>query len=489
MKEKIVLVIGFSALLLSLFSGLSFSTVVKASLLESIKTVDYENSSTPVGGIISENTTWTLENSPYIFVDTVTIAPDVTLTIEPGVTVDMDFWSLRVEGTLRAVGNETHRIKIKALEQQLDYSVRIYFADISVPWNEATNTGCIIEYVDISFWCLPYGIYGGFPKISNNLMYFTGETGISTDGMISNNTIKVNGYRAIYVKGSASILYNIIEGDMTAGIFVGEGADSPTIIGNLIKYYCWNGIVLSGGWRGNPYIANNTVVNCRNGLNFPHYLTPEGMDRASVVYNNIYGNVYTVEVGKEDPRITINIPYNWWGTTNTSLIDKKIYDQKDDRRLSLINYTAFMVSPAYFPLDVTPPKILEIAQEPQRDNVGYFQNVTVIANITDDVTGVNEVILSYTVNAESPWFNVTMNYNSTLTFYEAVIPGHPLNKTIRYIVIAYDYAGNCKVDDYGGQYYVYTVIPEFPSAIILSLFVVLTMFATVFVKKRLLEKT
>lgn len=42
---------------------------------------------TEVKGIIASDTTWTLENSPYIAVDNITITPDSTLTIEPGVVV------------------------------------------------------------------------------------------------------------------------------------------------------------------------------------------------------------------------------------------------------------------------------------------------------------------------------------------------------------------------------------------------------------------
>ncbi|MDI6691379.1 MAG: hypothetical protein QME50_05875 [Candidatus Bathyarchaeota archaeon] len=272
------------------------------------KAVNYSSSETSVGGIISQNTTWTLENSPYVFVDTVTVARDVTLTIGPGVTIDMDFWSLRVEGTLRAVGNETHRIKIKALEQQLEYQWRIYFADSSTPWNEVTGTGCVIEYAEINFWCLPSGIYGGAPKISNNLIRFTGSWAIATGGIISNNTI-VGGYSAICAMGNALVLFNIID-VMEMGITISSTADSPRIMWNFIRG-CWDGIPFSGGWIGSPTVANNTVVDCRNGISFSYSLNPEGLDRASILYNNIYGNVYAVEVEKEDPRITINVTYNW----------------------------------------------------------------------------------------------------------------------------------------------------------------------------------
>ncbi|MEM3640343.1 MAG: hypothetical protein QXH37_00225 [Candidatus Bathyarchaeia archaeon] len=52
-----------------------------------VNAVNHSYSGTYIGGIIWENTTWTLENSPYIITETVQIPENVTLTIEPGVTV------------------------------------------------------------------------------------------------------------------------------------------------------------------------------------------------------------------------------------------------------------------------------------------------------------------------------------------------------------------------------------------------------------------
>ena len=42
---------------------------------------------TEVSGIISSNTTWTLENSPYIVTGNILLNEGITLTIEAGVTV------------------------------------------------------------------------------------------------------------------------------------------------------------------------------------------------------------------------------------------------------------------------------------------------------------------------------------------------------------------------------------------------------------------
>ncbi|MEW6104001.1 MAG: right-handed parallel beta-helix repeat-containing protein, partial [bacterium] len=60
---------------------------------------------TYVSGTITNNTTWILANSPYVVTDTVTVASDIALTIEPGVTVRFGTeTSLICYGTLNAIG-------------------------------------------------------------------------------------------------------------------------------------------------------------------------------------------------------------------------------------------------------------------------------------------------------------------------------------------------------------------------------------------------
>jgi hypothetical protein len=66
---------------------------------------------TEVGGPIISDTTWTAANSPYIVVESVEVWEDVTLTVEPGVTVKFDAEKkLQVSGELIGQGTENNPV-------------------------------------------------------------------------------------------------------------------------------------------------------------------------------------------------------------------------------------------------------------------------------------------------------------------------------------------------------------------------------------------
>lgn len=73
--------------------------------------------STAVGGTLAEDTTWTVDGSPYLVAETVVVPDGVTLSIEPGVTVQRDpasnhLYSLfQVSGTLLAEGTAVAPVK------------------------------------------------------------------------------------------------------------------------------------------------------------------------------------------------------------------------------------------------------------------------------------------------------------------------------------------------------------------------------------------
>ena len=66
---------------------------------------------TNVSSIIASDTTWTKANSPYNLVGNVLVNNGVTLTIEPGVTVNLNSYYIMVNGTLTARGTSDDQIR------------------------------------------------------------------------------------------------------------------------------------------------------------------------------------------------------------------------------------------------------------------------------------------------------------------------------------------------------------------------------------------
>jgi hypothetical protein len=134
-----------------------------------------------------------------------------------------------------------------------------------------------------------------------------------------------------------------------------------------------------------------------------------------------------------------------------------------------------------FTVDNTPPVINTPTQNPTAGNVQPNQQVKITVNVTDSTSGVKNVTLFYT--NDTVWHSVEMVYNSTSGLWEATIPGDAQGAQIKYTIEAYDNAENLAVNDNAGDYFTYTVIPEFQS-IMLILFLMIMATITIMVSTR-----
>lgn len=134
-------------------------------------------------------------------------------------------------------------------------------------------------------------------------------------------------------------------------------------------------------------------------------------------------------------------------------------------------------------LDATPPTILTPIQSPA-SNVTPGQQVKISANITDASSGVKNATLLYSVNNE-PLRTRVLSYNVATGYYETIIPGQLNGTWVKYEIKAYDNAGNYRVENNAGQYYVYQVTtPEFPSLLAVFLLMAATLLALVIYKRK-----
>ena len=133
--------------------------------------------------------------------------------------------------------------------------------------------------------------------------------------------------------------------------------------------------------------------------------------------------------------------------------------------------------------DAEPPEIHDPSHEPEEPL--WTDTVKVSVNVTDDLSGVHDVILSYRIDEELSWTNKTMTYNSTTLLYEDNIPPQPIGTNVTYMITAHDNAGTPALNNNGGEYFIYTVIPEFSSVVILLLTLALSTLTIIFTKKKL----
>lgn len=252
------------ALLLILITVISSLTVIFAN-----QSIVKAQSGTNISGIITSDTTWTQTSSPYLLVGNVLVNNSITLTIQPGVTVNFNGNYLRVNGTLNATGTSSNNIVFNIPNGAGSGDGAIEFESSSLSWNDTTKTGSIIENTVItSKWELYPTILidSVSPKIDNNTIYCT--------NVVSNND-------AINVEGIATpiISNNNIEGQITA--------DGGTISNNTVFAARYTGIYL----LGNTTVYGNSVFGSYMGIYATansKYAT-QSLIQENLIFNNTRG--------------------------------------------------------------------------------------------------------------------------------------------------------------------------------------------------------
>lgn len=347
-------------LIVMMFVGLALADTVRFGNAQS---------STSFSGIISSDTTWTKANSPYNFTGPVAVNSGVTLTIGPGVTVNLGKFYLQVNGTLNAQGSATDKVIFISGDRHVYPADNIYLlksnAECTIANAILTNTsiqGAIDTSVEINN-CVFEGVAGfnvwGSSKISNN--YIMGEAFARGSSVISNNTIlngidvsgsytisgnNITNHEGIWVMdvgGTGTVSDNIISGGTTAGINL---AGPSTIERNLIIN---NQLGISIRSNVNFTIRNNTIANNYIGIRDP---SPS----QTIIYNNIQNNTYNVNLGSH---LDVNAPYNWWGTADPQAINQTIYDSKNDLNLGKVNFIPFLTEPNPAAMPSESPEIPE----------------------------------------------------------------------------------------------------------------------------------
>jgi len=268
-------------------------------------------SQTEVGGIIFDNTTWGLEESPYIVVSSTIVPDSVTLSIEPGVTVKLEsLKSIQIDGALIAQGTLGNKIIFtsnQATPAAGDWGQILFTSssqDAQLNANGEYISGSVLEYCEIS--------YGGnssnamikadepSPLIDNCLISHSSTNGLDCVGnsiVVRNSTINNSFYRGMlwsttYLAPSCSLTFvgNTVSQNNRQGLYINCTEGYALVDNNQILNNGWDGLY-AGNCNGDVSITNNFISSNYRGL----YLscgcraTSTGLVSGNVIVDNYAG--------------------------------------------------------------------------------------------------------------------------------------------------------------------------------------------------------
>lgn len=330
-------------------------------------------------GRITLDTTWDKGNSPYNLNGSVNVNTVVTLTIEPGVRVNLNGYYMQVEGTLQAKGISSDQIQFN--------NGSIKFTQDGSGWNEQSRTGCIIQNANLN----SVSVTNIFNAVKLDHDSIRGDVSVAGASIVTSNII----VGSVYTAGPTLVWENTITGSVSGGC---TSVSYPIISSNTIlkgSNYLKTGISSSGY----ALIVDNTIFDCNYGVylysspqQFGESIAPNAvLERNKITNNNegIHMEIYSAMVnGNINPSITnntisqnnlgvsiygeaqylalennniqdnsnysirfgsgvrsdLNATYNWWGSTDNASIDQTIYDSNSDFNLGTVNFQPFLTN-------------------------------------------------------------------------------------------------------------------------------------------------
>ena len=291
---------------------------------------------TIAGGIISSNTTWTIANSPYIIInEDLQIAQGATLSISEGVIVKFgEGRKLKVAGALKVEGSPDSPVTLTSIND-VDYWSGIDFLDISDITNSSFKNA-IIENANIAILLGPVGADLNFVGnvFRNNWQAIRGSS--CENATFEGNTFLDNDQALALYKGS--INSNLI---VKNNLFINNwnatrGKYQNTIFEN--NTFSNNYTVFDEGFTAENWIQNNIFENNDEVFGCYSMHTVSISIQTYIHNNNFIDNSFVVRAPEIGDIGLTNISNNWWGTTDTNIIEDCIIDGKDDVELQSINY-------------------------------------------------------------------------------------------------------------------------------------------------------
>jgi hypothetical protein len=251
---------------------------------------------TEVCGILKASEVWTTEKSPYLVTCTLQIPANLSITINPGVTVIGTGSSMfHVHGTVTAHGSPGDEVHLMGPTSK--------FFDMNGSDSSA--------HVDLQYVAVEKG--------SN--LYFGGSGHLT---LLDSRLTDVGGYSYVH--------YPAKDVHIERNVLVNSGGFS---------------IGLSSGVKS--YVRNNLFMGAATNGAWVRSWAAYGASIAVVQYNSFVdvppqSRILELEKGHDSAKMTAT--ENYWGTEDTDQIDKWIYDKSDDiTSAGFIDYLPLLAQP------------------------------------------------------------------------------------------------------------------------------------------------
>jgi len=177
----------------------------------------------------------------------------------------------------------------------------------------------------------------GKPYIAGNIVSNStvGIATLSESSSIIENNLLIDNVKGIVSRANDTIRNNYISSP-------NREIHEQSYMGYTFPYIVEPGVITFIGIQiaENPTVTIdfNEIVNNQRGI----AIGPGSKPTLTLRNNNINDNDLNIY---SDAAATINAPNNWWGTTNTSEVDAKIWDYYDNPSLGKINYAPILYAP------------------------------------------------------------------------------------------------------------------------------------------------
>jgi parallel beta-helix repeat protein len=397
MKRQIRLYFILLTLIFSIFSfaNITLFPVVKATYVE---------------GFITQDTIWTLVDSPFVVSKDIIISEGATLTIEPGVEVRFGgFFNLTVEGRLIAEGlaNKMIRFTSNKLEPHAGAWGTLWFTSAQ----ESSLSHCIVEY----------GISG-----------ITVENGRVN---IIECTVRDN-FGGIFISGSSqvNVQNNVISGNGDGIILNGTLTSEVRIIRNEISSNTQGGILCKADAYANTIIQNNTISENNYGFRISSDAVTQ-ITRNYILNNNIgifyesgtghtahFNDIIGNNMGMDVSGASVDATYNYWGSSSgpyhISLNPRGKGNPVGGDGVNL-DFIFFLTHPIDYE-NARPTAILWT----DKVSVAPYQPVTFVGADSYDDGQVNYYLFNFGDGSNSGWTTLSLffhSYNSTGIYFASLM--------------------------------------------------------------------